>query len=180
MCLMAYANNKGTDQPAHPCRLISAFVVHCLDNVMSLVSVTKISSLVLASVAEQASMSLTWSETPKDTFSHNEAQSEYHKYPKLSDTRKNDCNYPKIGTVTFYYRAMGPNDADGMANSVDPDQTAPLGAVWSGSTLIAQTCLSESLGSLRWSEYYLCKCCKSCKFWGPWNYCYIYPKISPV
>ena len=22
---------------------------------------------------------------------------------------------------------MGPNDADGMANSVDPDQTAPLG-----------------------------------------------------
>ena len=24
---------------------------------------------------------------------------------------------------------MSPNDADGMANSVDPDQTAPLGAV---------------------------------------------------
>ena len=24
-----------------------------------------------------------------------------------------------------------------MANSVDPDQTAPLGAVWSGSTLVA-------------------------------------------
>ena len=23
---------------------------------------------------------------------------------------------------------MSPNDADGMANSVDPDQTAPLGA----------------------------------------------------
>ena len=31
-----------------------------------------------------------------------------------------------------------------MANSVDPDQTAPLGAVWSGSTLFAQTCLSET------------------------------------
>ena len=30
---------------------------------------------------------------------------------------------------------MSPNDADGMANSVDPDQTAPLGAVWSGSAL---------------------------------------------
>ena len=27
----------------------------------------------LASVAEQASLSLTWSETPEDTFSHNEA-----------------------------------------------------------------------------------------------------------
>ena len=29
----------------------------------------------------------------------------------------------------LYHRAMSPNDADGMANSVDPDQTAPLGAV---------------------------------------------------
>ena len=54
--------------------LISAFVVRCLDSVMSLVSVTKISSLMLASVAEQASLSLTWSETPEDTFSHDEAQ----------------------------------------------------------------------------------------------------------
>ena len=42
---------------------------------------------------------------------------------------------------------MGPKDADGMANSVDPDQTAPLG---SGSALFAQTCLSENLGSLRY------------------------------
>ena len=32
-----------------------------------------------------------------------------------------------------------------MANSVDPDQTAPLGAVWSGSTLFAQPSLSEYL-----------------------------------
>ena len=43
---------------------------------------------------------------------------------------------------------MSPNDADGMANSVDPDQT-PLGAVWSGSALFAQAYLSENLGSLR-------------------------------
>ena len=49
---------------------IRAFVVRCLDSVLSLVSVTKISSLILASIAEQASLSLTWSETPKDTFSH--------------------------------------------------------------------------------------------------------------
>ena len=68
MCLMSYANNKGADQPAHPCSLISAFVVRCLDSVMSLVSVTKISSLMLAPVAEQASLSLTGSETPKDKF----------------------------------------------------------------------------------------------------------------
>ena len=69
---MSYANNKGADQPAHPRSLISAFVVHCLDSVMSLVSVTKISSLMLASVAEQDSSSLTSSETPEDTFSHGE------------------------------------------------------------------------------------------------------------
>ena len=62
MCLMSYANNKGADQ------LISAFVVRCLDSVMSLVSVTKISNLMLASVAEQAGLSLTWSETPEDMF----------------------------------------------------------------------------------------------------------------
>ena len=41
-----------------------------------------------------------------------------------------------------------------MADSVDPDQTAPLiwvrEAVWSGSTLFAQTCVSENLGSLRY------------------------------
>ena len=62
--LMSYANNKGADQPAHSCSLISAFVVHCLESVMSLVSV--ISSLMLASVAGQASLSLTWSKTHED------------------------------------------------------------------------------------------------------------------
>ena len=31
---------------------------------------------------------------------------------------------------------MGPKDVDGMANSVDPDQTAPLGAVRSGSSAV--------------------------------------------
>ena len=71
-CLMSYANNKGAGQPAHPRSLISAFVVRSLDSAMSLVSVTKISSLLLASVAEQASLSLTWSETPEDMFSHDE------------------------------------------------------------------------------------------------------------
>ena len=65
---------KGADQPVHLRSLISTFVVHCLDSEGSLVSVTKISSLMLASVAEQASLSLTWSETPEDTFSHDKAQ----------------------------------------------------------------------------------------------------------
>ena len=35
-------------------------------------------------------------------------------------------------------------DADGMANSEDPDQTAPKRAVLSGSTLIAQLYLSNT------------------------------------
>ena len=36
MCLMSYANNKGADQPAHTRKLISAFVVRCLDSIISL------------------------------------------------------------------------------------------------------------------------------------------------
>ena len=66
--LMSYANNKGADQPAHPRSLISAFVVRCLDSVMALVSVTKISNLMLASLAEQAGLSLTGRKLPKTRF----------------------------------------------------------------------------------------------------------------
>ena len=92
---MSYANNKGADQPAHSRSLISAFVVRCLDSVMSLVSVTKISNLMLASVAEQAGLSLTWSETPEDTFSHDGAQinNGIHKtYKNGIDTRPHHIN----------------------------------------------------------------------------------------
>ena len=42
---MPYANNKGADQPAHPHSLISTFVVRCLDNIISQVSISEISSL---------------------------------------------------------------------------------------------------------------------------------------
>ena len=77
--------------------------------------------------------------------------SEYRKFPKYSDTQKNCCKHSKIWTMWFYHRVMGPNDADGMANSVDPDQTAPLGTVWSGSALLAQAYLSENLGWLRYT-----------------------------
>ena len=70
--------------------------------------------------------------------------------PKFSDTQNNFCNHSKVWTMWLNHRLMSPNDADGMANSVDPDQTAPLGAVWSGSALFAQAYLSENLGSLRY------------------------------
>ena len=48
---------------------------------------------------------------------------------------------------------MHTKDTAGFANSVDPHETAPLGAVWSGSALFAHTYLSEKLGSL-WSIYW--------------------------
>ena len=41
---------------------------------------------------------------------------------------------------------MVPKGTDWMSNYVD---SAPLGAVWSGSTLFAQTYLSENLGLLQ-------------------------------
>ena len=49
---------------------------------------------------------------------------------------------------------MPSNDANGIANSEDPDQTtrdqsAPRGAVWSGTALFARTFLFENLVSLQ-------------------------------
>ena len=41
---------------------------------------------------------------------------------------------------------MHPKDADGMANSVDPDQTE---AVWSWSALFAETYLSQYIEFVR-------------------------------
>ena len=52
---LPYANDKGADQPAHPHSLISTFVVRCLDRIIRLVSISKIS----VSVTEQAGLSLT-------------------------------------------------------------------------------------------------------------------------
>ena len=45
---LTYVNNKGIDQPAHPWSLISAFVVCLLDSVILLVSVFKLSNLLLS------------------------------------------------------------------------------------------------------------------------------------
>ena len=65
---MPYANNIGADQPAHSRNLISPFVVCCLDSIIPILAKSKISRLWLVSVAEQASLSLTWSQTPKTGF----------------------------------------------------------------------------------------------------------------
>ena len=59
--------------------------------------------------------------------------------------------------IWLYSREMSPKDVDGIANSEDPDQTAPRGAVWSGSALFEQTYLSQNLGSLRHHNWVILK-----------------------
>ena len=64
----------------------------------------------------------------------------YHKLPKYSDTQIIAIIILKFEQCgSSIYRVMSLKNADGMANSVDPDQTAPLEleAVWSGSALFA-------------------------------------------
>ena len=53
----------------------------------------------------------------------------YCKIPKFSDASKLCCNLPKIQTKRPNLRSFHQKDANGIANSADPDQTAPLGAV---------------------------------------------------
>ena len=52
----------------------------------------------------------------------------YRKVPKSSDGRKLCCNLPKIQTKRPNLRVFHQKDANGIANSEDPDQTAPL--IW--------------------------------------------------
>ena len=63
---MPYVNNKYVDQPAQSRSLISTFVVHCLDSIILLVSISEISSRYLASVAVQAGLCLTLVANPED------------------------------------------------------------------------------------------------------------------
>ena len=77
----------------------------------------------------------------------------YRKVPKFSDYRKLCCKLPKIQTKRPNHRIFCPKAAIGIANSEDPDQTAPLGAVWSGSALFALTFVSANLWSLRYVHF---------------------------
>ena len=57
----------------HPRSLISTFVVRCLDSMICILALSKVSRLSLVSVAEQAGLNLTWSKIPEDTFSRDVA-----------------------------------------------------------------------------------------------------------
>ena len=50
----------------------------------------------------------------------------YCKVPKFLDARKFCCNLPKTQTKRPNLRVFRQKDANGIANSEDPDQTVPL------------------------------------------------------
>ena len=58
-------------------------------------------------------------------------ETSYRKVPKFWDTRNLwcTCNLPKIQTKKPNLKVFCQKDANGIENSEDPDQTAPLGAV---------------------------------------------------
>ena len=58
-----------------------------------------------------------------------ESHHNYRKVPKFSDVRKLCCNLPKFQIKRPNLRVFRQKDANEIANSEDPDQTAPLGAV---------------------------------------------------
>ena len=62
-------------------------------------------------------------------------------------TPENCCNLPKIQEKRPNLCIFCQKNVNGIANSGDPDQTVPLGAVLSGSALFAKTYLSENFGS---------------------------------
>ena len=67
-CPWGFTNNKGTDQPAHPRRLISAFVIRVLESIISDLATSEFSSFQLVWVAEETGLSLILSDTPKTGF----------------------------------------------------------------------------------------------------------------
>ena len=54
---------------------------------------------------------------------------QYRKTPKNSITKNTAVIILKLEQNRFTTHDFGPNDVDRIANSVDPDQTAPLGVV---------------------------------------------------
>ena len=65
---LPYAKFKDADQPAHWRSLIRIFIICCQDSTIPIDALIKISRLYLVSVAEQASLSLTWFLNSKNRF----------------------------------------------------------------------------------------------------------------
>ena len=72
---MLYASIfRSANQLAHLRSLISAFIVHYLNSSTPILARAKISRHFLDYVAEQASLSLSWSQNPEDKASRDMAQ----------------------------------------------------------------------------------------------------------
>ena len=69
----------------------------------------------------------------------------HSKNPKNWDTRKICSNHPKIGTRLLYHRKMHPNDADRVANIVDPD--------WLEQSDLGLHCLPRYVCQKTWEHY---------------------------
>ena len=67
-CLRWFENNKGAAQPAHPRSLISAFINHLLESIISKLASSGISIFLLVTIAEETCLSLALSVTPKTGF----------------------------------------------------------------------------------------------------------------
>ena len=67
-CLRGFANNKGADQPAHLRSLISAFVIRFFENIICKLATGEISIFKIVSVAEETSLNLALTGTPKTGF----------------------------------------------------------------------------------------------------------------
>ena len=67
-CLRKFANDNGADQPAHPRRLISAFVIRLSESIISRLATSEISIFQIVSIAEETGLKLALSETQKTGF----------------------------------------------------------------------------------------------------------------
>ena len=61
---LVHANNKGADQTAHMCSLLSAFVIRFLEGIITDLAACKISIHLLVSVAEKTELRFAWLRTP--------------------------------------------------------------------------------------------------------------------
>ena len=66
--LLGFANNTGANQPAHPHRLTSVFVIRLSRSIISRLATSEISIFYLVSVAEETGLKLALSEIPKTGF----------------------------------------------------------------------------------------------------------------
>ena len=81
-----FVNNKGSDQNAHMCSLISTFVIRYLKSIVAKLAPYQISIIWLVYVTEETGFSLLLSETPKTGFV---ASRPVYNMPLLSCTNQN-------------------------------------------------------------------------------------------